>query len=58
MNRKLTARNRQKLRDRVEIARTDIGDFPDVLRLVEKHRPPTKTITKYAIAPPPRRRRT
>lgn len=36
-----TARNLQDLRDRVEIARADIGDFTDVLRLVEKYRPST-----------------
>ncbi len=36
-----TARNLEALRDRVEIARADIGDFTDVLRLVEKHRPST-----------------
>ncbi len=32
-------RNLEDVRDQVEIVRADIGSFPDVLRLVEEHRP-------------------
>jgi NAD dependent epimerase/dehydratase family len=46
-----TARNLQDLRERVEIARADIGDFTDVLRLVEKHRPHTIYHVGAMLAP-------
>ncbi len=36
-----TTRNLENERDRVEIVRADIGDFTQVLRLVEQHRPQT-----------------
>jgi len=36
-----TPGNFEDLRDRVEVVRLDVGDFTEVLRLVEKHRPST-----------------
>ncbi len=36
-----SCRNLEDVRDQVEIVRADIGSFPDVLRLVEEHRPRT-----------------
>lgn len=46
-----TSRNLEDVRDRVEIARADIGDFTDVLRLVEKHRPATIYHVGAMLAP-------
>jgi len=44
-------RNLEDVRDRVEIARADIGCFTDVLRLVEAHRPSTMYHIRAMPAP-------
>ena len=46
-----SGRNLEDVLDRVEIARADVGDFTDVLRLVEKYRPHTIYHIGVMLAP-------